>query len=151
MDTIALAFDHDVLTEGVLPDLENPRDIAIEYAPVTQAPLHDDGDSGTWGFVRRGRRFRASLLPKNLEMAARWYAPHFGITPKRSEQFVALLTDVIALLGDEATPDEVYIHMRDLLAGTSDVPESRLDLLTAAYHDYWEYEAQGGYIFDPEA
>lgn len=150
MDTIALAFDHDVLTEGVLPDLEHPRDLAIEHAPVTQAPFHDE-DSGTWGFVRRGRRFPASLLPKNLEMGARWYAPHFGLAPKRAEQFVALLTDVIALLGDEATPDEVYVHMRDLLAGSSDIPESRLDLLRAAYQDLWDYQAQGGVIFDPEA
>lgn len=146
MNTIAIAYSHDVIQSGVLPDLEDPHDIAVDFAPVSQAPT-----TRANGFERRGRTFRASLGLKNLEMGARFYGPAFGIHGKRVEQFIKLLTDVHNALGDEASPDEVYVLMRDLLAGTSDIPETPLQLLTAAYEDFWSFQAEGGYIFDPEA
>lgn len=139
-----LAYEYDVLTNGVLPDLEDASDIIeILDAPVSQAPT-----TYPEGFTKRERGFRASLSPDNLEMGARFYAPAFGIAPKRAEQFVALLRDVIDTLGDDASPDEVYVFMRDLLAGTDDLPKSNLDILTDAYHEFWDYQAQGGVILD---
>lgn len=147
-----LAYEYDVLTDGVLPDLESPHDIigdqdaiTVHKAPVTQYP------NANWGFVKRERRFRSSLSPHNLTASARFYAPVFGITPQRAEQFVALLRDVIDTLGDDASPDEVYVFMRDLLAGTDDIQESRLTTITAAYYDLWEYQGQGGIILDASA
>lgn len=141
-----LAYRHDVLTDGVLPDLESPHDIiAIEEAPISQAPTE-----GNWGFVRRERRFAASLATTNLTWAIALYAPEFGIAPKRAEQFIQLLKGVTTALGEEATPDEVYVAMRDLLAGADDNDAPAGRVLADAWRDLFAYQDAGGVIFDPE-
>lgn len=146
MNGIALALSQPVLESGVLPDLEDPRDIlTIDEAPIAQAPT---GDGESWGFERRGRRFRASLSLSNLCWAVAIYAPEYGINPDRAQQFIAFLKGVSQALGEAATPDELYTATRDLLA-MRDEPEERI--VADAYRDLWEYEAQGGYIFDQGA
>lgn len=146
-DTIRIAFDHSVLTDGVLPDLESPDDIIMVEAPVQQVPTDDDA---SWGFVKQGRRFPASRAPMNLIWAAALYAPRFGMMPKRTEQFIHLLRDVVDALGDEATPDEVFVTMRDLLAGADDIEPSRASVFHDAWHDLWAYQAQGGIVLDSQ-
>lgn len=146
--TIALAFDYDVLTDGVLPDLEDPRDLIVE-APVQQVPT--DEPDASWGFVKRGRRFPASKSLSNLAWAVALYAPRYGLAPERTKQFIALLEDVSAALGESASPDEVYVAMRQLLVGTNDLDAPRAEVMHDAWHDLWDYQAQGGVIFDPEA
>lgn len=146
----AIAFSQPVLESGILPDLESPHDIAIEEAPVSQAPFQHEEDDAAWGFVKRGRRFRASLSLSNLTWAVAIYAPGFGLDAVRSQQFIHLLTDVANVLGDEATPDELYVAMRDLLVGTSEEAERPIDTITAAYRDLWDHQGQGSHIFDSE-
>lgn len=144
MSTLDIALSQSVIESGVLPDNENPRDLAIEEAPVSQAPIEED-DSATWGFVKQGRRFRASLSISNLTWAIAVYAPEFGIVPDRGMQFIEMLKGVAAALGEDASPDELYVVMRDLLAQRNE-PEERP--LHDAYYDLWAYQAEGGYIFD---
>jgi hypothetical protein len=154
MNTIELAFSYDVITQGVLPDLEDPRDrIEVETAPIAQAPSVDDDEWDArqgYGFVRRGRRFRTSLLPTNLEMAARMYAPSFGMAATRTERFVLLLQGVVRALGEEATPDEVFVAMRQLLIDDPIEP-TKARLMRDAWLRLWSYQDTGSAIFDPQA
>lgn len=146
--TIAIAFDHNVLMDGVLPDLESPDDIIAE-APITQVPT-EEHDDASWGFIKRGRRFPASRSTVNVMWAAAIYAPEFGIGPKRAEQFISLLKGVNTALGDDVTPDEVYVAMSDLLAGADDIPAPAGRVLADAWRDLLSYQDAGGVIFDPE-
>lgn len=93
------------IVNGVLPDGESPNDIPfeIEYAPVSQAPTFDIDNL----------RSRKDV---NVEWAARMYAPKFGITPDGAERMVALLHTTRDMLGEHASPTEVYRTMRDTLA-----------------------------------
>lgn len=143
MSTLDIALSQSVIESGVLPDNESRHDIAIEEAPVSQAPIEEP--EANWGFVKRDRRFRASLSLSNLTWAVAIYAPEFGIQPNRGMQFIEMLKGVAAALGEDASPDELYVVMRDLLAQRNE-PEERP--LHDAYYDLWAYQAQGGYIFD---
>lgn len=146
MSTLAIALSHSVIESGVLPDNESRFDLAIEEVPVAQAPTEEP--EANWGFIKRDRRFRASLSLPNLTWAVAVYAPEFGLAPKRSMQFIEMLKGVAAALGEDASPDELYVAMRDLLAQRNE-PEERP--LHDAYYDLWEFQSQGGYIFDASA
>ena len=144
--SVAMYYSHEVLSDGVLPDLESDRDIVapeIVQATITQEPTSEP----RWGFVARGRRFPASLSDDNLKWAIRVYASRFHIGPQRAEAMTRFLDQCRAHLGPDASPDELYVVMRDLLAlrdgeGPSETPVSD------AYRDLWQYEADGGFVFD---
>lgn len=145
--TIALAMSQPVLESGVLPDLESPNDIAVIDAPVSQAPTEDP--NARWGFVRRERRFPASRSLSNLTWAVALYAPSFGLTVEQSERFIFVLKGAASALGEEATPDELFAAVSNIIAPT--IPEpTDYEVMRDAWQDLWEHQAQGGHIFDIE-
>lgn len=145
--TIAIAMSQPVLESGVLPDLESPDDIAIIDAPVSQVPTEEP--DARWGFVRRERRFPASRSLSNLTWATAIYAPGFGLTSEESERFILVLKGAATALGPDATPDELFVAVSNLIAPTATEPTD-FEVMRDAWQDLWEYQAQGGRIFDTE-